>query len=82
MNTTEPLRWTREAPKEPGWYWRRLPGFGINQEVVEVYEDSVNVEDHVGTVRYPLRYRSRHKQPDCDRAVVEWSGPIPPPSEG
>lgn len=60
------LRWTRETPTEPGWYWmRRGSGYPDPQVVLLDFDCFwvVGVDES-----FPLR-------------DGEWAGPIPEPEE-
>jgi hypothetical protein len=60
------LRWSREAPAAPGWYWWRNPSD----------PDSAGVIYSTGlTLRALQAFHGAHDQP------MEYAGPIPPPME-
>jgi len=82
-----PLRWTREAPKEAGFWWVRpvyaahtgdpfvveAIGFGMGGPGVHHFE-VVGLED---TLHYPDAVLDL-----CGSATaLEWAGPIAPPEE-
>ena len=82
-----PLRWTREAPKEAGFYWVRpvyaahtgdpfvveAIGFGMGGRGVHHFEVA-GLED---TLHYPAAVLDL-----CGSATaLEWAGPIAPPEE-
>ena len=61
------LKWTKERPTVPGWYFMRNNGIAC----VGAFEDDLfreSISDYVGGM-HP------HK------ANVEWAGPIPEPEE-
>jgi hypothetical protein len=68
-----PLRWTREAPKEAGWYWQRQRGYTGGFVVY--------VEQSVGGPRYYANDAVRSSYPGLPIVDIEWAGPIAPPEE-
>jgi hypothetical protein len=61
------MKWTKELPTQPGWYWDRLPSIGV-------ISISQITRDHYGKLflvdNGPLDlYQGR-----------EWAGPIPEPT--
>jgi hypothetical protein len=67
-----PLRWTREAPKEAGWYWYRRDGYTDGAELVSRLLTFVEVLPHwIGT--WGGEHEKRHNG--------MWAGPIAPPEE-
>lgn len=61
-----PLRWRREPPDVPGWWWHRRTG--ANADLV--YCDVASVEWHASQVARAVA-----------RGGAEWAGPIPEPAE-
>ena len=65
------LVWSREKPKEPGWYWRK------------VYPDTVPDVVEIGIFNGKVEWWSYFNA--CWRRRLgkswEWAGPIPEPEE-
>lgn len=64
------MTWTREKPKEVGWYWVRFP-LGKRDRIVEV-----SMSQGVGRL-YATEFGLIEDQPD----KTLWSGPIPEPED-
>jgi hypothetical protein len=60
------MKWTREPPREDGYYWFRWDGVPV-PTVVRVYRGDVKIHDEW--------WRP-------DEARGEWAGPLVPPGEG
>ena len=68
--------WTKEPPREAGWYWFKLTDPHVPEEVAKpkmllVFEEingSMWAEDTVNREQYPV----------CDIEGL-WSGPLAPP---
>ena len=68
------MRWTDKRPTEPGWYWMRPKGsVAVPPEIVQVLKHADDDEWMLRAVGVQ-GYWSRG-------ASMEWSGPIPEPSE-
>lgn len=64
----QPVRWTKEKPTEPGWYWWRGPVWGgTRTKMFEVSKDKAGL--YVAAWGY------------VEFMAGEWSGPIPVPLE-
>ena len=61
------LKWTKDLPTEPGYYWDRMLFPGVSPTISHVSRrlDGVLILDDNGELEL---YRGR-----------EWAGPIPPP---
>ena len=67
------MRWTREMPTEPGWYWVRDP---------DVYATSINLVQHAkGRLMFAYGSGVRIELDDAMYDDCEWAGPIPEPGE-
>lgn len=68
-----PLRWTKEPPTEPGWYFFRgnIPGYQENNPpvYVDVQKDAVILTRHAPWILSKL----------IDKYAIEWAGPIQEP---
>jgi hypothetical protein len=62
------LIWTKERPKEPGWYWWRGDWYG--PEVLQVY-----------LLNGPDTDQLAIDETEIERHDGEWAGPIPLPQE-
>lgn len=72
----EPLRWTREAPTVPGFYWHQGPATDGRTEPVEVTDDRDPRGLAVSFIGSDFPYTARS-------LPGEWYGPVsPPPPEG
>lgn len=69
------LRWTKEPPTEPGWYFFRgnIPGYQENNPpvYVDVQKDAVILTRHAPWILSIL----------IDNYALEWAGPIQEPVE-
>lgn len=67
------LRWTRNRPKAPGWYWLAAP-VGYTPRIVRIYESErgLSVQAEGGHL-WPLKKRGGWKG-------RKWAGPILPPN--
>jgi len=65
-----PLRWTKELPTQPGWYWDRWPLMPEQVSISRITRTPGSRSLHL-VENGPLElYRGR-----------EWAGPIPMPEE-
>lgn len=72
------LRWTREAPKEPGFYWIRCDAILSDLEPPNVSVACV-IEERDGLVYFTAT--AWEFGTPVDGADAEWAGPIAPPEE-
>lgn len=67
------LRWTKQPPTEPGWYFFRgnVPGYQKNNPpvYVDVQKDAVILTRHAPWILSKL----------IDKYAIEWAGPIQEP---
>lgn len=66
-----PLRWTREAPKEAGWWWMKDTNGALCPVEVRIVEGFPNAVGGIFSV-----------QIDLMRGVLWSTAPIAPPEEG
>lgn len=68
--------WSKHAPFEPGWYWRR-EGSDDHGEIVHVWSDDGHLRfQDSGWPEEPDLYVS------SDNPETEWAGPIERPTNG
>lgn len=68
-----PMTWTKEKPKELGYFWKRHPSIAISAETVMITRGGkVSMIREAGRNNWPLE-----ELPED----LEWSGPIPEPQE-
>lgn len=72
------LKWTREKPTEPGWYWWRFEKNIVPHMVYVVHESTMRP---VQTDRMLILYPNSKKELDVETRGGEWAGPIPEPEE-
>ncbi|MDD5722650.1 MAG: hypothetical protein PHY29_02795 [Syntrophales bacterium] len=63
------LTWTKEKPKEPGWYWRRTSSLQQYIREVLLFGDALWVRNENGAWKME------------DMVEGEWAGPIEEPGE-
>lgn len=68
------MKWTKQAPTEPGWWWVRYMD-GQRKEVVAIAQTERRYES------LNWRLMSGVWQPMTFRKISEWAGPIEPPEE-
>lgn len=83
------MKWTKEPPTEPGWYWVKYNGYRTGAEITTLFEldrpTPGGMFSHLPLVRverggYKERYDCQiHFHPDC--YPVFWAGPIEEPNE-
>ena len=66
------MRWTRERPSVPGWYWRRDKDYNDNTpEICRIVLESTGLHCYFAT----------EEDKECDLVSLdsgEWQGPIRP----
>lgn len=65
------MKWTKDQPTKPGWYWIR--NAGQRKEYIGEERRVVCVRDYVGKLCI-----ENWEIPDKD---TEWAGPVPEPEE-
>lgn len=79
------MRWTKEKPTVPGWYWYREPGRWphLQESDPQPYVLSVHRRDH-WFEKEPAPLRVQEPFMDYDHELDdfngEWFGPIEPPA--
>lgn len=79
------MRWTKELPKTPGWYWYRESG---NEQGCMPWIDRmsgpvvVEVESQDGSLSVWVTHMDFTDPLNTDNFPGEWAGPIPPPADG
>lgn len=71
---TPPLRWTKNPPSEPGWYWYR--GSMGDVDIVRLAPGSARID------RLVAWWPEGHEAYADLFVSAEWAGPIPMPEEG
>lgn len=72
------MKWTKERPTKPGWYWMRYLRLWCNRdhyEAVEVYRSPDGLRVRVKHDWTIVRFRFD------ELGYVEWQGPITPEGE-
>lgn len=72
------LKWTKEKPTEPGWYWWRFEKNIVPHMVYVVHESTMRP---VQTDRMLILYPNSKKELDVETRGGEWAGPIPEPED-
>lgn len=73
----DPLRWTKEKPTSPGWYWHRGIGH-YDKPYIEVV--NVVFEDDGGQYFLSALHEPETRLNECDAS--DWfAGPIPQPTD-
>lgn len=72
------MKWTRERPTEPGFYWRRLRPLDPFPEVVEIQHYNGVLE---GLIVLRVNYEDEPYLSDTKFDGNEWAGPVPLPAD-
>ena len=85
------MKWTKEPPKEPGWYWRRKWNGPDEWEVKVVHVEQLALEDEDSSFLHVVGDSYRIKFVDGQKLYGEriphhprhqwWPIPIPAPQE-
>ena len=76
-----PLRWTREAPKEAGWYWQRAYSGVVRLVHVDWAKTDDSVTKFLSVVGYVTGQGIGGGCGYMNSTPPDWAGPIAPPEE-